>query len=283
MSEESEDLLAGGEAPAENQETEAAEQDFEQGPPPSEVQMPDWVPAEYQDPGKRDELLDALGVKVGKQMPTERPEFVPEKFWKDGEGLQLETAFKAYSDLENTLNDRGKLPPENYEIEAPEGVKLEEGESFLSDEDVELFKDLGLTNEQAQKVTNYYWENALPALMEERGRAQLNSLAAQWNMKPGENDEMPAEFKQRLGSIKQWAEKNLPEESVKHLRSSASGVQAMWAMMQNKAALPTGDGKGTQGMSDEELRAAINSDEYWSGTNPEFNEKITEEYQRRFG
>lgn len=258
---EAEDLLAGGESPENQEAPNQPETQPDAGPTPSSVKMPDWVPPEYHDPGKRDELLQAIGVETKHQALTERPEFLPEKFWKDGEGPQLETMAKSYTELERKLHEQGKVAPETYEIKPPEGVKLDEDESFLTDDDVELFKELGLNNDQAQKITDYYWENALPALLEERAQSQHATLAAQWDMKPGEDGEMPAEYKQRLGSIKGWAEKNLPGEAVQSLRTSASGIKAMWEMMQAKTQLPSQS--APTAADPEEINRIIQSDEYW--------------------
>lgn len=261
MSEEGEDLLAGGESP-ENQEAPDQPQAIDEGPPPSQVQMPDWVPSEYHDPAKRDELLSALGVEAKHQPITERPDYLPEKFWKEGEGPQIDSLAKSYTELEKKLGESGKIPPESYEIRPPEGVQTKEGESLLTEEDTALFKELGLNNDQAQQVFDHYWENVLPTLLEERAQSQHATLASQWGMTPGDNGEMPPEYKQRLGSIAQWAEKNLPEESVKALRTSASGIRAMWEMMQAKVALPGGEG-AKSGPDQAEVQKLISSDEYW--------------------
>jgi hypothetical protein len=281
MSEE--DLLAGGDTPENPEGGQPQDPGVEPGPPPSSVQMPDWVPPEYHDPGKRDELLKALGVETGRQLPTERPDYVPEKFWKDDEGLQIENLAKSYGELERKLHETGKIAPENYEIRPPEGVKLDEDESFLSDEDIELFKELGLNNEQAQKVTDYYWENALPALLEERAQSQHATLAAQWNMKPGEDGKMPSEYKQRLSSIKNWAEQNLPAAAVESLRTSASGIKAMWEMMQTNTQLPSSSETGVSGMSDAEIQRIMNSDEYWDPGNEKIRQQVEQEILRRTG
>lgn len=271
-----EDLLADGEA-VENQAP--ADDSVDAGPPPSSSAYPDWVPTEYHDPGKRGELLQALGFE-DKQAPGERPEHVPEKFWKEGEGLQADALVKSYQELERTLHEKGKVPPETYEITPPNGVEVGEDESFLTEEDTALFKEAGLTNDQAQQIVNYYFETAMPAIMEERGRAELANLAGQWDMKVDTEGNLPHEFKQRLGEIRSWASDNLPEEVVSTLRTSAKGVEAMWQMMQAKSALPQQKGQ-VSSMSDAELQRIMNSDEYWNPANDKIRKQVEQEILSR--
>lgn len=272
-----EDLLAG--ADADNQQDNPPTDDFQAGPPPSDVKYPEWVPPEYHDPDKRGELLNVLGVQPGKTLPTERPDCVPEKFWDEKDGFQLENAMKSYAEMERKQSEGRPQPPEKYEINTPEGVELEEGETLASEEDIALFKELGLDNAGAQKVVDHFWTNVVPMLAEERGKAELANLSAAWDMKAGEDGELPPEFKQRLGKIREWGENNLPEEVQQHLRKSASGVQAMWKMMEAGTA-PVAQGPAA-GMSKEELEAEMRSDRYW--TDEAHQQRISQEFQRRYG
>lgn len=278
-----EDLLAGDDADNQQDTTatddSTATDDFQAGPPPSDVKYPDWVPSEYQDPDKRGELLDALGVKQGKSLPTERPDWVPEKFWDEKDGLQLENAMKSYAEMERKQSEGRPQPPENYEIKAPEGIDLGDDAPMVGEEDTALFKDLGLDNESAQKVVDHFWTNVLPVVAEARGEAELANLSAAWDMKAGEDGKPPPEFKERLGKIREWGKNNLPEEVQQHLRKSASGVQAMWKMMESGTAAPAQG--AAAGMSKEELESEMLSDMYW--TDEAHQQRISQEFQRRYG
>lgn len=287
----SDDLLAEGAAPDDNQAAEAPtgeeaptlQQDgdtLDKGPPASDVQYPQWVPSEFQAPEKRGELFNALGLKEGQVLPSERPDFVPEKFWTDN-GLALDKFAKSYTELEKKLGSKAPEkgePPESYEVKPPEGVDLGEDGEFLSEEDVALFKDLGLDNDGAQKVADHYWNQVVPMLAEKQTELETQKLSTDWNVKPDSD-----EFKQRLGEVRQWAESNLPEEVTGHLRKSASGVQALWSMMQNKVAPATSDGSGVQAKTDAELQQMINSDAYWDPANEHTRRQVQQEFEKRFG
>lgn len=285
----SDDLLAGDsadnqDAPLPEEQTpetqQAAEDDFVKGPEPSGVRYPDWVPGEYHDPAKRGELFNALGLKEGQVLPGERPDYVPEKFWNDN-GLALDKFAKSYTELEKKLGGKAPdkpEPPETYEVKPPEGVDLGEDGEFLSEEDVALFKELGLDNDGAQKVADHYWSQVLPVLAEKQTELETQKLSADWKVKPDSD-----EFKQRLGQVRQWAESNLPEDVVGHLRKSASGVQALWSMMQNKVAPASTDGGQLSGKTDEELQAMVNDDRYHDPSNEAYRAQVQQEFQKRYG
>lgn len=274
----SDDLLAGGDTP-DNQAPETTP-DVNPGPPPANSQYPEWVPAEYHAPDKRGELLQALSIDLGKQLPTERPDFIPEKFWDPEHGLQLDKLGKSYGELEKKLGSKAVPVPEAYEVKLPEGVELPDGEA-LSEADVELFKELGLGNEQAQKLVDHFWSQVMPMLAEQQTELETTKLASAWGFEIGDEGP-PAEFRQRLGAVRQWAESNLPKDVVDHLRKSASGVQALWSMMQNKVAPANASGM-VSGKSDAELQAMVNDDRYWDPGNEAFRQEVQKEIQRRAG
>jgi len=286
----SDDLLAeGAEAPAtddnqatEEQATEApetTETEVQAGPPPSDTQYPEWVPSEFKSPEKRGELFNALGLKEGQVLPNERPEFIPEKFWGD-DGLQLDKMAQSYTELERRLSSGDKAAPEvpeQYEVRLPEGVDLGEDAEPLSEEDQALFKELGLNNEGAQKLTEHFWNSVMPVLAEKQTELETQKVASEWGLQPDSE-----EYKQRLGQVRHWAESNLPEEVTSHLRKSASGVQAMWSMMQNKVA-PASSDSAVAGKTDAELQQMIQDPKYWDPANEHFRNEVQKEYQKRFG
>ncbi|TVR99835.1 MAG: hypothetical protein EA406_02210 [Rhodospirillales bacterium] len=266
------DLLADGEEVVENQEPQDT---VDAGPAPSSVQYPDWVPSEFHAAEKRGELLDALGVKTSAEVPTDRPDWLPEKFWKDGEGPQYDKLATSYSELEKKLHEKRPQPPEQYEVKLPEGVELEDPDApVLSEADVELFKELGLDNDAAQKVTDHFWNNVMPVLAEKNGQIELERLSGAWGFEGTDQ----SEFRQRLGATKQWAEQNLPQEVVQHLRSSAAGVQALYGMMKNRTTAPNTAGATPPDLK--KLQDIINSEEYWAEGNEGLREQVQRDYQR---
>lgn len=237
--------------------------------PPEGDQPPDLLGTESLegqgiDPGPPD--TDADGKPTGEAKPddgkpAERPEYIEEKFWDAEKGeIRTEALAKSYGELQRKLSS-GKTDnvsagvPEKYELELPEGVEE------LSESDEQLFKDMGLNNEQAQKVLNHLTETVIPELTAANTRAETTELAAQWDMKPGS-----PEMRARVDALRGWAKDNLPESVVKHMSRSAAGVQQLWALMQSGAetSLQGGQPRGTQRASAEELQSMMD-DKYWEG------------------
>jgi len=283
MSDESDLLAVSDDNPqGEQAPVEDAAPDFDAGPPPSDKAYPDWVPSEFHAPEKRQELLDAIGVKA--ERPTGRPEGLPDKFWKDDAGVNVEGLAKSYSELEKKLHQGKTQAPEKYEVKAPEGMELGEGETLLSEADETLFRDLGLNNDQAQQLTEHFWSNVVPMLAEQQGELELTKLANAWDIKLGDTGvKESTELSNRLAQLKQWGNANLPDDVMAHLKRSSSGVQALWAMMQAKAGMPRGDAPQQQ-KDKTEIDAMINDDQYWDpGPKGDAYRKQVEQHVNRRG
>jgi len=195
----------------------------------------------------------------------ERPEWLPEKF-KTPEDLA-----KSYKELERKLGQPRNPVPEKYEL------KLGEDLAELGEDDIAFFKEQKLSNDQAQAVLNYAIEQLAPELQKMSVEVETTRLASSWNMEAGSEA-----FKERLGKLNQWAGKNLPEEAVTSLRSSAQGVQALWSMMQaGIAAGAPGTGAPTSGKSKAELQSMVNDPRYW--TDQGFREQVEAEFRRSTG
>lgn len=152
----------------------------------------------------------------GDEPAATRPEWLPEKF-KSPEDL-----VKAYNELGGKLREKND-PPEAYELTLPDGV------SGLTDDDAAAFKQMGLTNDQAQKLVDYFHANVVPEIQNIRAGVEKERLAAAWNMQGVESHE----FSQRLVEVKSWAARNLPEAAVAEMAKTANGVNALYKMMQS--------------------------------------------------
>lgn len=154
---------------------------------------------------------------------AERPEWLPEKF-KTPEDLA-----KSYQELEKKIRQRSE-PPETYELQLPEGVEF-------SDEDAEWFRELGASNEQAQKLLDYMYAEVLPAIQDAQVEVHQERLARAWGVDPGD----PA-FTQRLAAVKEWADANLPASVVAEMAKTSNGVNALFQMMQAGASVKEATG-----------------------------------------
>lgn len=204
---------------------------------------------------------DGNALPPEEETAAERPEWLPEKF-KSPEDLA-----KSYAELEKKLGERNEIP-ETYELTyGDQQVPLEE-------DDVEFFKEVGLSNEQAQKVYSQLMDTVVPELQKARTETEVTKLSSAWNMDTGS-----VQFKERMGKLSAWAKNNMPEEAVSHLRSSAEGVQALWSMMQ--ANLQTGappSGGGNARKTQAELQDMVKDPRY--GVEEGYTQQVEKEFAR---
>lgn len=204
---------------------------------------------------------DGNALPPEEETTAERPEWLPEKF-KSPEDLA-----KSYTELEKKLGERNEVP-ETYELTyGDQQVPLEE-------DDVAFFKEVGLSNEQAQKVYSQLMDTVVPELQKARTETEVTKLSSAWNM-----DTDSVQFKERMGKLSAWAKNNMPEEAVSHLRSSAEGVQALWSMMQ--ANLQTGAppaGAGGARKTQAELQDMVKDPRY--GVEEGYTQQVEKEFAR---
>lgn len=197
--------------------------------------------------------------------PDARPEWLPEKF-KTPEEL-----VKAYNEMGAKIREKTE-PPESYEI------KLEDGtEVGLSEADVEAFKKAGMTNDQAKAITEYFYQEIVPEMVEAKTAVEKDRLAMEWGMNADSN-----EFMQQLGRVKAWANQNLPEAAVTELSRTAQGVQTIAKLMEQGASGSRAVGESTAPRPNKaELQNLMNDQRYWSG-DEDYREYVRQQFERAY-
>ncbi len=196
--------------------------------------------------------------------PDVRPDWLPEKF-KTPEDL-----VKSYNEMGTKIREKFE-PPETYEITMPEGV-----ESNLGEADVAAFKEAGLTNEQAQKLTEYFYQAIVPELQDARAGLEKERLADAWQLRPDSH-----EFAQQLTQIKSWADNNLPESVVVELSRSARGVQTIHTLMENSAQSHRAVGAPQSRPTRDQLNQLMQDERYWKG-DEEYRKYVNEQYRAAY-
>ena len=196
---------------------------------------------------------------------TERPEWLPEKF-------------SSPEELAEAYNQMGKKIREVQQGHAPEKYELKDAEGndiALSTEDEERYKQMGLTNDQAQALEEYFEKEVLPQLTQIRTDYELEKLADSW----GTGKDSPV-FKERMQSLYRWAEKNLPPEIMQEMGRSASGIQTLQKMMDKGYSTMNTD-TSTPKRSKAELESMVQDERYWK--DPAFREKVDQAYRQAYG
>ena len=181
------------------------------------------------------EILDE--VPAEETPVAERPDHIPEKFWKDGKADYDEMA-KSYTQLETYVggkeetlrekiieelaNEHAETVPENYEL-----PKLPEG----------------ITEEMVQENPMYSWwqETAKTnGMNQEEYEAGINAYVEMMqSQQPDIEKEMEAlgeNANSRIDAVNAWASKNFPPEEYEAIQyslgASASGIQALERIME---------------------------------------------------
>lgn len=251
--------------PTESAEVDGGNEDVLLTPPePEQAAEPvDTTPVDNGEPVEGAELRpepkldgeDAPADDPFRPGAEEKPEWVPEQFWNKDEGrLETQKLAKSYEDLRAHMNRQEIGAPDDYKLELPESI------SELTEDDVAVFKEANLTNDQAQKMVDYVNETLFPVVQEAVAEGQKNLLAQKWNMDP--TNEM---FQERMTRLRDWAYQNYPEDLVKHMSRDAEGVNKLFAMMRSDSKSDVkGPQTAQQRLSKAELDSKVNDPRYWT-------------------
>jgi hypothetical protein len=185
----------------------------------------------------------------------DRPEWVPEKFWDaDKKEVRVEALAKSYSEAEKRIHQKAE-PPETYEIKNGDDIVE------LDDKDIEQFRTLGLTNDQAQGLVQWFQSEIVPEIADARVATEKARLANLWGMQDEGKDSTALE--QRMLKVQSWAKANLPESAVKEAAKSAHGINSLYKMMESgyKGGQPEST---TPRRSKAELEALMQDERYYN-------------------
>jgi len=228
--------------------------------------LPDWLPGQYQDPANRAELMQVLGISTEEANGDVRPEWLPEQFKKP------EDLAESYKNLRSKMDGKDG-PPEAYELELPEGV------DGLPEGDAATFKEMGLSNDNAQKLMDYFHKEVVPQMAEQQHEAQRQQLASAWEMTGEDGKPQVEALTTRLAEVKTWADKNVPPSVVTEMAKTADGMRSLYSLMQSKTKSPQSSGP-VQPTTKDELQQQVNDPRYWE--DEAFRNQVNKKYQQVF-
>ena len=228
----------------------------------------------------------AADESVRFQSQAQRPDYIPEKFWRDGQA-DIENMAKSYAELTSWKNtkteellkqldaDRLKARPEaadKYELPEIEGVDTEMlAESPLVAYWRETAFNAGLPQEAFNEGIAKYME-ALD-LSGPNLEAEAKAL--------GENADA------RIEAVSQWAQAQFTDpaefEAIQRLGQSAAGIKVLERLMGNPA--PAGDGgPPVKTITIESLKQMQLDPRYWNpaSRDPAFVREVDEGFQKLY-
>jgi len=222
---------------------------------------------------------------------AERPDYVPEKFWKDGKP-DLESLAKSYGELETKFTTKSEdllktldaerrkgLPdaPEKYELKLAEDAPVS----------VDDLKD--------HPAIDFWRKTAFEAgLAPEKFNEGVTQIVGILTAGPDLEAEAAAlgeNAEQRIAAVTQWARASVtdPEEfaAIQMLGTSAAGIRALERLMGKSAAAPSGgDAAPLQPkLTIEKLKSMQNDPKYYSPIHrdPAFVKEVDEGFAALYG
>ncbi len=240
--------------------------------------LPKKTPGDARVLGVLDDFQNTAHKDTGEK-PPQKPDWLPDKFWKDGEA-QVENLAKSYRALEQKLSQslRADTPP-SVDADTPYNIDLQ-GISIDRDTAFENhLKQAGLTDAQAQAIY-VLADKYLGEFFQ-----QKQNMHAQL---------MEMELAQHFGSVEdwqtlqpvlyQWAQDNLPEETVVHLATSVQGVKALHKMMTAHGEPKLSDnGHAGIPITQESLQKMMDNPKYWRERDPAYIDKVQQGFKTLYG
>jgi hypothetical protein len=210
---------------------------------------------------------------------SSKPEGVPDKFWNDESGsLRTDALVKSYLELEKKLGS-GEYKKEelavldacagNEEMSIPANEMVNISANLFNAEETKLMQEMGIDDNQALAL-----EKILARKLEvskEDEEIGFDDEIEKLTNYFGSNQNFTAVRPQ----LRTWAEKNLPQEVFSDLCQSASGVIAMYKLMQNSepqilrsATAPKNN------LTEQELRNMMTSPKYWRDHDKEYIKQV---------
>ena len=200
--------------------------------------------------------------------PDARPEWLPEKF------NTPEDLVKAYNEMGAKIREKNE-PPESYDLKVGDEENPEQVD--LTENDVAAFKEAGLTNDQAQKITQYFYDSVMPDIIEARADLEKDRLAQEWNV--GKDS---SEFSQQLAQVKAWAQQNMPESVVTELSRTAKGVSTLNQLMEQGAASQRVAGDNASSRPTKQQLTEMMQDPRYINGDDDYREYVRQQFVRAY-
>jgi hypothetical protein len=229
------------------------------------------------------------GVRFEAQT-AQRPDYIPEKFWRDGKP-DIENLAKSYGELETRFTTKTETLLKNLDAERRKGLP-EAPEKY----EIALAEDIGITAEDiaGHPAIDFWRKTAFEAgLAPEKfneGVAQIVGILTAGPDLEAEAKALGENAEARIGAVAQWVKASVtdPEEfaAVQMLGTSAAGIRALERLMGKGGAMNTDDlAPRPPRMTIEKLKAMQADQKYWSPVHrdPAWVKEVDEGFAALYG
>lgn len=200
---------------------------------------------------------------------VQRPDFVPEKFWKDGK-VDIENTFKSYGELETRFGTKTEELLKQLDGERRKGLP-EAADKY----ELTIAAEAGLSVDDVKDHPAFdWWRNVafdvgIPQEKFTEGVGQLIGILTQGPDLEAEAKKLGENATQRITAVSTWAKSTFTDAdefaAIQMLGTSAAGVKVLEKLM-GKA--PTSFGSegspAAPGITPEKLKSMQADARYWS-------------------
>jgi len=210
----------------------------------------------------------------------ERPDWMPDNFWTDTDGPDLEGMAKSYNEMRTKMSQGLHKAPKdgNYDISNLEEAGVEKDDAMLNDF-LSYAKENGMSQDQFTMLTNMYMQH-IGAQMDE---AETNAEAELAKLGP-KADKLIKSTNQWLGKMASSGAMTDDEiQAMVKLGSTAAGVRALNKIRESygERTIPDVAVQESAQYTRAELDAMVADPEYKS--NPAFREKVENLFMQMYG
>ncbi len=239
-----------------------------------------------------DKNMHAIDQSLGNQESTQRPDWLPTKFWDDDQSApRIEALARSYVELERKLGTSIPRPADEKDCDAYSKLyqilgrpdSPQDYDIDVSNDDIQIDSsinqrlfDAGLTTAQAQLVYDLAAE-----YLESATASKLSDLDAKNDLRDLSREFGGDEHWNNVAAqLDRWGQSSLPSDVYQALASSVDGVRAMYAMMQRtEPDLIDTEADATLGVDETVLADMVRDPRYWKKRDPEFVAKVTERFR----
>lgn len=220
---------------------------------------------------------------------SERPDYVPEKFWKDGK-VDLETAFTSYKELETRFTTKTEELLKQLDAERRKSLP-EAPEKY----EVDLGQDAPVPKEALEAHPSLDWwrktafEAGLPPEKFNEGVSQLVSILTAGPDLEAEKAALGENADARITAVGQWAQARLADDpaafdAVRMIGSTADGIRALEKLMGQGDVPDTTAAPREPEITPEKVRAMQADPRYWDRTkrDPAFVKMVDEAFAKLY-
>lgn len=220
---------------------------------------------------------------------VQRPDYVPEKFWKDGQ-VDLETAFKSYNELETRFTTKTEDLMKQLDSERRKGLPEDP-----SKYEVSLGQDAPIAKEdlEAHPALDWWRQTAFEAgLPPEKFSEGLNQLVEVLTAGPdleAELKELGENGEARVSAVSAWAQRTFSDPAefaeIQRLGMTAGGIRVLEKLMGQQGQPNIEGAPPPRQVSLDELRKMQNDPRYWNPTrrDPAFVKQVEDGFNALFG